>query len=63
MGCIYSIIAWVHETWAQNAKKSLVQYSNLLKSYVDTIFVLPDLGTYQGMSTKLGDQNISKNIA
>ena len=31
--------------------------------YVDTIFVLSDLGTDQGMSTKLGDQKLSRNFA
>ena len=30
-----------------------VLYLSLLNQYVDTIFVLPDLGTDQGMSTKL----------
>ena len=28
---------------------------NLLYCYIDTIFVLPGLGTGQGMSTKMGD--------
>ena len=37
------------------SKKSLVQYSNLLNCYVDTIFVLPNLGIGQGISTKTGD--------
>ena len=41
-------------------QKSLVQYSNLLSCYVDTIFVHHDLGTNQGMSTKLGDQKFSE---
>ena len=36
-------------------KKLPVQYSNLLNCYVDTIFVLPNLGKDQGMSTKSGD--------
>ena len=33
-----------------------VLYLYLQKWYVDTIFVLPDLGMNQGISTKLGDQ-------
>ena len=33
-----------------------IQYLTLLNLYVDTIFVLPDLGTDQGMSTKLGNK-------
>ena len=32
-------------------QKLLVQYSNLLNCYVDTICVLPNLGTDQGMGT------------
>ena len=43
-------------------QKLPVQYSNLLNFYVDTIFGLPNLGTYQGMSTKSEDQKISKNF-
>ena len=34
-----------------------------IKFLCSTIFVLPDLGTDQGMSTKLGDQKISENLA
>ena len=33
---------------------------NLLNWYVDTIFVLPGLGTDQGMSTKMGDKKYMK---
>ena len=40
-----------------------VLYLNLLNWCVDAIFVLPDLGTDQGMSTKLRDQEIYKNCA
>ena len=35
---------------------------NLLYCYIDTIFVLPGLGTGQGMSTKMGDQKIYENL-
>ena len=38
-------------------------YLNLLNRYGGTIFVLPDLGTDQGMSTKLGDQKIHEKFA
>ena len=40
------------EPKSQNIK---VLYLNLLNCYVDTIFVLSDLGTDQGMSTKSDD--------
>ena len=30
--------------------------------YIDTIFVLPGLGTGQGMSTKMRDQKIYENL-
>ena len=33
---------------------------NLLYCYLDAIFVLPCLGTCQGMSTKMGDQKYMK---
>ena len=36
-------------------QKLPVQYSNLLNCYIDTIFVLPNLDTDQGMSTKSGN--------
>ena len=36
-------------------QKLVVWYSNLLNCYVEIIFVLSDLGTYQGMSTKSED--------
>ena len=35
---------------------------NLLYYYLDTIFVLPILGTSQGMSTKVGDWKIYENL-
>ena len=35
---------------------------NLLYYYIDAIFVLPSLGTSQGMSTKMGDQKIYQNL-
>ena len=35
---------------------------NQLYYYLDAIFVLPGLGTYQGMSTKMLDQKIYKNL-
>ena len=35
---------------------------NLLYYYLDAIFVLPVLGTCQGMSTKTGDKKIYKNL-
>ena len=43
--------------------KSPVQYSIILNCYIDTIFVLPDLGADQGMSIKSRDQNIFGNFA
>ena len=35
---------------------------NLLYCYLNDIFVLPSLGTGQGMSTKMGDQKIYENL-
>ena len=35
---------------------------NQLYCYIYTIFVLPNLGTGQGMSTKMGDQKIYENL-
>ena len=35
---------------------------NLLYYYLDAIFVLPVLGTCQGMSTKAGDRNMYENL-
>ena len=35
---------------------------NLLYYYLDAIFVLPILGTCQGMSTKAGDRNMYENL-
>ena len=35
---------------------------NLLYCYVNAIFVLPGLGTGQGMSTKIGDWKIYENL-
>ena len=34
---------------------------NLLYYYLDAIFVLPSLGTCQGMTTKMADRNIYEN--
>ena len=35
---------------------------NLLYYYLDAIFVLPGLATYQGMIIKTGDQKIYENL-
>ena len=35
---------------------------NLLYYYLDAIFVLSVLGTYPGMSTKVGDRNMHENL-
>ena len=39
-----------------------VLYLNLLYCYIDAIFVLPSLGTGQGMPTKMRDQKIYKKL-
>ena len=39
-----------------------VQYLDLLNLYVDTIFILPDLRTVQGLSTELRDQTYLENL-
>ena len=52
-------------TCAQLYPSLPLQYSltlSLLHCYVDAIFVLPDLGTGQGMSTLSGDQKIIANF-
>ena len=47
-----------HKTSKRSQPEITIQYLYLLNHYVDTIFVLPNLGTDQGLSTESGDQNI-----
>ena len=43
-----------------NLSPNAKAYLNLLYCYIDTIFVLPSLGTGQGMSTKTEDKKYMK---
>ena len=46
-----------HKASKRSQPEIIVQYLNLINHYVDTIFVLSNLGTGQGLSTELGYQN------
>ena len=45
-----------HKASKRSQPEITVQYLNLINHYVDIIFILPDLGTGQGLSTELGDK-------
>ena len=45
-----------YKTSKKSQLEITIQYSNLINHNVDTIFILPDLGTGQGLSTKLKDK-------
>ena len=44
-----------HKASERSQPEITIQYLNLINHYVDTIFIFPDLGTGQGLSTELGD--------
>ena len=48
-----------HKASKISQPEATVQYLNLINHHVDTIFILPDLGTGQGLSTELGGQKYS----
>ena len=44
-----------HKASERSQPEMTVKYLNLIYHYVDTIFLVPDLGRGQGLSTGLGD--------
>ena len=44
-----------HKTSKRSQPEITIQYLNLINYYVDTIFILHDLGTGQELSTELRD--------
>ena len=52
--CVAEFMQPEHKASKRSQPEITVQYSNLINHYVDTISVLPDLGTGQELSTELG---------
>ena len=44
-----------HKASERSQPEITAQYLNLINHYEDTILILPDLGTGQGLSTELGN--------
>ena len=49
-----------HKTSKRSQPEITMQYLNLINHCVDTIFVLPNLGTDQGLSTEWGIEKYSE---
>ena len=51
-----------HKTSKISQPDITIQYINLLNHYVDSIFVIPNLGTDQGLSTESRDQKCLEKL-
>ena len=51
-----------HKVSKKSQQEITVQYLNLINHYADTIFILSDLRTGQGLSSELEDKKIFRKI-